>query len=222
MGKLYYRMVESVLARDKNWVRWKQESCPKIERVPMPAADYTAAVFGAKKATQTRKIRENPMGALNLSFLSDTENVNGLETLVKTDGLSRADPEQYLDGIVNTDLDMEMADTDTEKQDFIDFRAAQTWRLLRLAARSKFRAFEEIDEGNTDTMKVLSAAAQTKGVEVQELSDKAVEPLVEESMTEPHAGDGTTAQQAEDEGMTTEPTSDNGRKHTRSKRQRGC
>ncbi len=30
-GPYFLRMIDTILARDKNWVRWKVESCPSIE-----------------------------------------------------------------------------------------------------------------------------------------------------------------------------------------------
>lgn len=79
-GKFYYRMVDTVLARDKNWVRWKMENCPEIARPPLSVQNFIEARSGAYKASIKRR-REDPMGSSNLAFLADTENANGLERL---------------------------------------------------------------------------------------------------------------------------------------------
>lgn len=80
-GKFYYRMVDTVLSRDKNWVRWKAEGCPPIERPVVSAEDFVNARNGAQKACANRRLRATPMGSLDLKFLSDAESLDGLEKL---------------------------------------------------------------------------------------------------------------------------------------------
>lgn len=80
-GKFYYRMVDTVLARDKNWVRWKAEGCPPIERPAVSAEDFINARSGAHKACANKRLRPTPMGSLDLKFLSDAESLDGLEKL---------------------------------------------------------------------------------------------------------------------------------------------
>ncbi len=80
-GKFYYRMVDTVLSRDKNWVRWKAEGCPLIERHPVSAENFAEAKNGAQKACQTKRLRATPVGSLDLKFLSDGEDITGLEKL---------------------------------------------------------------------------------------------------------------------------------------------
>lgn len=84
-GKFYYRMVDTVLSRDKNWVRWKVESCPPIVREPMLPKYYHEAKVGAERACATKRIRAAPPGSIDLSFLSEAEVANGLETLKRPD-----------------------------------------------------------------------------------------------------------------------------------------
>ncbi len=80
-GKFYYRMVDTVLSRDKNWAHWKAEGCPLIERAPISAEDFAEAKKGAQKACQNKRLRPTPLGTLDLTFLSDGEDVTGLENL---------------------------------------------------------------------------------------------------------------------------------------------
>lgn len=89
-GKFYFRMVDTVLTRDKNWVHWKAEACPPIERAPVSAEDFLNAKKGAEKACANKKLRATPMGSLDLRFLSDGENAGGLEKL--------KDPARYWNG----------------------------------------------------------------------------------------------------------------------------
>lgn len=70
-GKFYYRMVDTVLSRDKNWAHWKAEGCPLIERASMSAENFTEAKKGAQNACANRRLKVTPLGSLDLDFLSD-------------------------------------------------------------------------------------------------------------------------------------------------------
>lgn len=82
-GKFYYRMIDTVLTRDKNWTHWKAEGCPLIERDPVPAEAYTEAQKGARAATANKKLKATPMGSLDLNFLSEQTNGDGLAELAQ-------------------------------------------------------------------------------------------------------------------------------------------
>lgn len=71
-GKFYYRMVDTVLSRDKNWVRWKMESCPPIAKPPVAAKEYETASTEAQKICANKRIRPTPMSALDLSFITQS------------------------------------------------------------------------------------------------------------------------------------------------------
>lgn len=74
-------MVDTVLSRDKNWVRWKAEGCPPIERPPVSVADYLKARENATRIYANKRLRSSPMGSLDLKFLSEGESSAGLEKL---------------------------------------------------------------------------------------------------------------------------------------------
>lgn len=80
-GKYYYRMVETVLARDRNWVRWKLESCPSIVKDAVTPQENASAQTGAKQATANRRMKARPAGAVDVSFLADADPTKGLEKL---------------------------------------------------------------------------------------------------------------------------------------------
>ncbi|KAJ3490328.1 hypothetical protein NLG97_g5802 [Lecanicillium saksenae] len=69
-GPYFYRMVETVLARDKNWVFWKMASCPPIEREPVTAADFVEARSSAERMATSKRLRPTPMGAVSMEFLN--------------------------------------------------------------------------------------------------------------------------------------------------------
>jgi THO complex subunit 1 len=82
-------MVDTVLSRDKNWVRWKAENCQSFERPPFSAQEFLGAKGSAQKACADRRIRTTPLGTLDLNFLSDAESTNGLDKLKSTDRYDR-------------------------------------------------------------------------------------------------------------------------------------
>jgi THO complex subunit 1 len=75
------RMVETVLSRDKNWVRWKEVNCPEISFPGVHPKEYSQATEGAKREVQWKRLRDTPMGALDLKFLSESEHNRGVDTL---------------------------------------------------------------------------------------------------------------------------------------------
>lgn len=80
-GKFYYRMVDTVLSRDKNWVHWKAEGCPPIQRDPVSAEEFSEAEKGTQKACANKRLRATPMGSLDLKFLLDGGDTDGMEKL---------------------------------------------------------------------------------------------------------------------------------------------
>jgi THO complex subunit 1 len=69
-GKFFFRMMETVLSRDKNWVRWKMESCPPISKPPISGEVYEEASKQVKTICASKRVRAVPVGAIDLSFLS--------------------------------------------------------------------------------------------------------------------------------------------------------
>jgi THO complex subunit 1 len=84
-GKFYYRMVDTVLSRDKNWVRWKMENCQPFTRDRVATEDFVQAKNGARQAVQTKK-NPKPMGVPgSMKFLYNTEAETGLAQLRHAD-----------------------------------------------------------------------------------------------------------------------------------------
>lgn len=84
-GKFYYRMVDTVLSRDKNWVRWKMENCQPFTRDRVPTTDLQQAKTGAQKAVVSKKAAR-PMGVPSMfDFLYNNEAEKGLSQLRQSD-----------------------------------------------------------------------------------------------------------------------------------------
>ncbi|CAD6566354.1 MAG: hypothetical protein ASARMPREDX12_008198 [Alectoria sarmentosa] len=147
-GKFYYRMVDTVLSRDKNWVHWKAEGCPPIQRDPVSAGDYSEAEKGTQKACANKRLRATPMGSLDLRFLSDGGDTGGMEKLKDPERYTIPTADSFRGPIAEDDFDMDMAKTGEEKQQATDARASKLWRTLRIASKSKLNLFDKIDDGN--------------------------------------------------------------------------
>lgn len=147
-GPFFYRMVETVLSRDKNWARWKIENCPSIARPSVTPEEYLAAKSSAHKATTNKRLRPNPLGSLDLKFLSEGESQGGLERL--------KDPSRYRLPTINSfqskieldDMDIDMARDEESKNAAIESKASKSWRALRIASASKLVAFDKIERSD--------------------------------------------------------------------------
>ncbi|KAL4888569.1 THO complex subunit 1 transcription elongation factor-domain-containing protein [Aspergillus ambiguus] len=157
-GKFYYRMVDTVLSRDKNWVRWKAEGCPLIERPPVSVTEYLGARDVATKAYANKRLRASPMGSLDLKFLSDGESLSGLERLKEAERFNVPSADSFMMGIMDDELDIDMAQTDEDKGAAVRSKESKTWRILRLSAKSKLAAFDKIEDGKN--LKILFEAPQ--------------------------------------------------------------
>ncbi|KAL9030980.1 MAG: hypothetical protein Q9196_000949 [Gyalolechia fulgens] len=149
-GKFYYRMVDTVLSRDKNWVRWKAEGCPLIEQPPLTAESVLESQKGAAKACAPRRIRPTPMGSLDLGFLSnagDEGQAQGLEALKNPERYRMPKVEDYKVPIMEDEFDMDMAKTDEEKENAAVAKASKMWRALRIASKSRLNMFDKLEEG---------------------------------------------------------------------------
>ncbi|KAE8350691.1 THO complex subunit 1 transcription elongation factor-domain-containing protein [Aspergillus coremiiformis] len=177
-GKFYYRMVDTVLSRDKNWVRWKAEGCPLIERAPVSVTEYLGAREHATKLYANKRLRSSPMGSLNLNFLSEGESVAGLERLKESQRFTVPSSDSFMVGIMDDELDIDTAQTKEDKESATRAKASKTWRILRLSAKSKLAAFDKIEDGKN--LKLLFETPQPVDGTPQALEGT---PQVHEIMT---------------------------------------
>lgn len=147
-GKFYYRMVDTVLSRDKNWVRWKMENCQPIIRDRVSTADFLEAKSGAQKAYSSRKVRSTLAG-LDLRFLSDSESASGLERLKDLDRYVVPSAESFAEAVAGIELDMDIAMTEQEKENLGEAKTSKTWRALRIASKDKLSLFDRIEDGKS-------------------------------------------------------------------------
>lgn len=179
-GAFFYRMVETVLSRDKNWVRWKVENCPSIARPAVTPEEFVEAKASAKKATTNKRLRPNPLGSLDLKFLSERDGQGGLERLKNSERYQLPSIKSFKSKIGLDDMDIDMARDEESKKVGIESKASKTWRALRVASTTKLAAFDKIDR--TDKIddifqdEVMPDEHATNGDEDVVDSDEVVSP----------------------------------------------
>lgn len=145
-GYFFYRIVESVLSRDKGWVRWKSEGCPQIEKPSVSPAEFSDAMASVKRLATNKRLRPTPMGTLSLDFLREEE--GAMEKLKDPARWKLPDLDSFKDKIAADELDLDFANTEKEKSDLIEAKASKTWRALRIARGTRLAALDKIDDWN--------------------------------------------------------------------------
>ncbi|KKF96397.1 THO complex subunit 1 [Ceratocystis platani] len=177
-GPFYLRMVETVLARDKNWVRWKIENCPSIERPAITTDMFLEAVESINRLSANKTPKMLAMGSLPLDFLDDLESEDKDEDDACFGmGSTRPNPpsiETFRGKLGDIDFDLDMEQDVSKKAPLEDRKAAISWQALRLTSLSNISAFDSIE--NADNI----------GAIYQEKTDP-------DAVTEPIATDESTA-----------------------------
>lgn len=178
-GPHFHRMVESVIARDKNWVRWKIENCPPITKQAISPDEYTSVKADASKATTNKRLRPNPLGSLNLKFLSENDAQAGLDRLKDPSRYELPSVKSFKSKMELDDMDIEMAqDGSDEKLAAQEAKASKSWRALRIASASKLVAFDKIDRSDSIDEVFLDQVKFKEPVATVEEDSTAIEELV--------------------------------------------
>ena len=145
-GKSYYRMVDTVLSRDKNWVRWKAENCPSISRDPVPYEVQIETQHNLAKSLPGKRPLVPPPGSTDLDFLNKTTSMEDLIAVGRQKKERIPTMKQFYDGIRNDELDAEMGSPE-EMEEAKERAANKLWRALRASGR-RFDLCERIESGN--------------------------------------------------------------------------
>ena len=146
-GKFYYRMVNTVLVRDRNWVHWKAENCPPFQRPPVAPETFNEVRTGAQRATQNKRLRPTPMSSLDLGFLGEQDGAVGLGKLRDPARATVPELGTFEWPIADVDFDIERENDGEKKEELQEVRASKLWRALRVAAKVRLTAFDAVDDG---------------------------------------------------------------------------
>ncbi|KFA47164.1 hypothetical protein S40293_09610 [Stachybotrys chartarum IBT 40293] len=145
-GPYFYRMVETVLARDRNWVFWKMTGCQAIQRDPIPATTFTGAISSAQRMGTSKRLRPTPLGAVSLDFLKNVDKESTMEALQDSRRYQLPDLDDFKSKIADDDFEISMPTNDETKAAAIAGKSSKSWRALRIASRHKLAAFDKIDD----------------------------------------------------------------------------
>ncbi|RDA87489.1 hypothetical protein CP532_1646 [Ophiocordyceps camponoti-leonardi (nom. inval.)] len=145
-GPYFYRMVETVLARDKNWVSWKMASCPPIQREPVSWQTFNEAKENAQRLATTKRLRPTPLNAVNMDFLSEDHFSRNLDLRRDPERHQLPDLNSFKQGIADDDFEIATAKDEETRSRAAARKASKTWRALRLASTFKLAAFDKIDD----------------------------------------------------------------------------
>ncbi|KAI5460006.1 THO complex subunit 1 transcription elongation factor-domain-containing protein [Mariannaea sp. PMI_226] len=163
-GPYFYRMVETVLARDKNWVRWKIEGCHPIKRDPVSPTNFVDAKSTVQRSATNKRLRTTPMGAVPLDFLSEKVDGTAMDRLKAEERYKIPELDDFKDKIKRDDFEIEMPTNDQTKAAAIAGKSSKSWRALRIAARTKLAAFDKIDDSKKIDI-VFEELIDTDGLE---------------------------------------------------------
>ncbi|KAF9875628.1 guanylate kinase [Colletotrichum karsti] len=145
-GPYFSRVVETVLARDKNWIRWKSENCPSIELPPVSPEAFIEAKTTAQRTTMKKRLRAMPMGSLSLGFLGDGDGEAAMQKLKAEDRYSLPELESFKRKIADDDFEIEMPTNSQTKAAAVESKASKSWRALRIASKTRLALFDNIDD----------------------------------------------------------------------------
>ncbi|KAL0930784.1 nuclear matrix protein [Colletotrichum truncatum] len=145
-GPYFCRVVETVLARDKNWVRWKSENCPSIELPPVPPETFLEAKKTVQRTATKKRLRATPMGSLSLNFLEDGNEKTAMQKLKAEERYSLPELESFKRKIADDDFEIEMPTNNQTKAAAVESKASKSWRALRIASKTRLALFDKIDD----------------------------------------------------------------------------
>ncbi|KAK1595239.1 guanylate kinase [Colletotrichum navitas] len=145
-GPYFSRMVETVLARDKNWIRWKSENCPSIELPAVSPELFLEAKKVAQRSTTNKRLRAMPMGSLPLGFLEDGDDEIAMQKLKAEERYSLPELDGFKRKIADDDFEIDMPTNNQTKAAAVESKASKSWRALRIASKSRLALFDKIDD----------------------------------------------------------------------------
>jgi len=181
----YFRMVETVLARDQNWVRWKIEYCPPIFREAVSVELHSEAKSSARKTVAPRRLKDTPPGAIDLTFLHEADGARGLDSLRDPARFRELSVNELIKGMETDELDMEMA-TGDESSVLQRQKDNKYWRAMRIATRTGLGKLTKLEPGKNTFKEIwLADDIPSEIADTRQTSLNANDQSVEDNGAEP-------------------------------------
>ncbi|PHH73406.1 hypothetical protein CDD82_5489 [Ophiocordyceps australis] len=148
-GPYFYRTVETVLARDKNWVFWKMASCPPIQRDAVLSGIFNDCKGCIQRLATNKRLRTTPMGAVSMDFVRQDASGQAMNELQAMDRYQLPELDTFKRKIADDDFEIDMPTNASTKATAIAGKASKSWRALRAGARCKLMAFDKIDDSKS-------------------------------------------------------------------------
>ncbi|KAH8169574.1 THO complex subunit 1 transcription elongation factor domain-containing protein [Sarocladium implicatum] len=145
-GQYFFRMVDTVLMRDRNWVVWKMAGCPPIQRDPIAPETFVDAKATAQKNATSKRLRPVPMGSVSLDFLRGIDDDGAMDSLKQRDRYAMPELDSFKRPIADDDFEIEMPTNEETKAAAVAGKSSKSWRALRIAGRYKMAMFDKIDD----------------------------------------------------------------------------
>ncbi|KAK9693568.1 hypothetical protein K7432_013874 [Basidiobolus ranarum] len=192
-GKLFTETVLYILDHEKNWVNWKNESCPPFEKTPLLASESLTDIAQKrvklsipaatiKNAVGTRTLTKLwDLGKEDKDFFSEFSNKRTAPPLL-----------EYLDQI--GDIKAKISSADPEE---VETAQSKRWRALRMASKQYLCCFGRIGNGDLTTLKKEVLNEIKKANEVPKPSDHGKHSGDNVKQVEPQKPDDTKQVEAE-------------------------
>ncbi|EQK99762.1 nuclear matrix protein [Ophiocordyceps sinensis CO18] len=145
-GPYFNRMVETVLARDKNWAFWKMASCPPIQRKPVSTDTFKESNSNAQRMGTSKRLRPTPLGAVSMDFIRDDPGKVSMDNLQEAGRYKLPELDGFKRTIADDEFEIEMPSNEQTQAAAVAGKASKSWRALRIGGRSKMAAFDKIDD----------------------------------------------------------------------------
>jgi len=173
-GRLFMRLINTVLTREQNWVHWKAEGCHKFDLLPVPTGEF----LGAKNKALNHCKPERPfpyvMGTPTLNRLwQDTGKRLKLDNLVEEGRYRTPSFDSFREGVDKDLEDLKDAMFPSDIEECHNAVQTKTWKGLRLAAQSRLHLFNKFDDRLEETRNDLKMLADVEDKASEELKAKA-------------------------------------------------
>ncbi|KAH0615000.1 uncharacterized protein H6S33_000636 [Morchella sextelata] len=146
-GRLFMRLINTVLTREQNWVRWKAESCQPFDMLPLAEEEFEDAKLKAEKQCISEAPFRYVMGTPTLSRLwQGTGDASGMEGLTDEERHRIPTPESFRAGVQQAQEDIKDSFFPQDIEEAQNAKFTKTWKALRIASRDRFHLFNKFDD----------------------------------------------------------------------------
>lgn len=143
-GRLFMRLVETILTRDKNWVQWKAENCQSFEKKPVPEEEVKRSMDRTMEICRPTRPYPHVMGAPALAKLwREAGKSPGMEGLKRKERHATPTLETFRPQIKADEENIADALRPDQAEEAATKKASKIWRALRVASRDRFHLFNK-------------------------------------------------------------------------------